>query len=432
LRLKIFSFPLNTYFTIPDVKKLFFNFISYGSYQVITYLSHLITIPYIVRVVGKANFGILSLALALVSYMAIISEYGFSISGVQYIAQNQQNRSKRTEVVANVFGLQILLMLCSFLLLLLLVTLIPKFQPYKSIFFFTFLIIPANITMALWFYIGMEKIKYLSFIVLVSKALYILSVFIFVKTEGDFYYVPLLNGFSAIVAGLFSLSILLYKFKLYPIYLTSIRILYYIKNNWNIFLSILSINIYRNSNVLILGLLATVGIYSGGEKIVIVIQSIFAPITQAVYPYISRLKVMQPLKSKSTLVIVTLLIGGATFLVSLILFIFSDKIALLVLGKDFIQSGFVIRISSLVVFFGPLNFIMGIIFMTNYGMKNEFKKAVLITGILNIIICFILSSLWKEIGTAFSFLTAEFILSVLLFYFINRKYKNFIKNLFQK
>jgi PST family polysaccharide transporter len=375
------------------------------------------------------------MALALVSYMAIISEFGFSINGVQYIAQNQNNSIKKREIVTNIFALQLLLMLGSFILLFIIINSISQFQPYRNIFYFTFLIIPANITMALWFYIGMEKIKYLSVIILISKVLYIVLIFIFLIRAEDFYFVPLFNGIAALFAGLCSLYLILFKFKIYPPDFKSIKIIKYIKSNWNIFLSFLSMNLYRNSNVLILGFLVTessVGIYSGGEKIVIVLQSIFAPITQVIYPYISRLRVNDPQKSKKILIALTVFISVGTFWVSFLLYVFSTKIALIVLGEEFIKSGSIIKISSFVVFFGTLNFILGIIFMTNYGMKNEFTKAVLLTGILNVIICYLLSYMWQEIGTAFAFLGAEIILFLLLLFFINRKYKDAIKNLFYK
>jgi PST family polysaccharide transporter len=281
----------------------------------------------------------------------------------------------------------------------------------------------------------MEKVKYLSFLMLISKSLYIVSIFIFVNNPEDYFYVPLLNGITAILSGLLSISIIIFKFKVYPVYLKSIEIINYIKNNWNIFLSILAINLYRNSNVLILGFIVSesiVGIYSGGEKIVIAIQSIFAPITQVIYPYISRLKTEDPLKSKNALILLTTFIGLGTIFISLLLFFFADEIALLVLGAQFIQSGNVIRISSFVVFFGTLNFIMGIIFMTNYGMKKEFTKAVVFTGFINVFLCFILSYIWQEIGTAFSFLSAELILTFLLLYFINQRYKNILKIIFNR
>ena len=77
-------------------------------------------------------------------------------------------------------------MFTSFILLVFIVNLIPKFDSYKTIFYLTFLIIPSNILMSLWFYIGMEKVKYLSLLMLVSKSLYIILVFIFVKKPEDY------------------------------------------------------------------------------------------------------------------------------------------------------------------------------------------------------------------------------------------------------
>jgi len=418
-----------------EFRKLALNFFNYGSYQGITYLSYLITIPYLVRVIGQSNFGIINLSLAFISYLVILTEFGFTISGVQYIAQTQQDPDKRKEIVANIFALQILLMVLSFVIMYFSVNAITKFNPYREIFYYTFLIIPSNIIMMVWFYLGMEKIKYLNILNLISKSLNVGLVFTLIRQPGDFYLIPLINGFTAGGVGLVSLYLLFFKFGVYPISFKSINLISSIKNNWNFFVSILATNLYRNTNVLILGLLAnesTAGIYSGGEKIVIVIQSIFAPITQVIYPYVSRLRISEPAKAKKMLFLFGMVVGFCTLFVSLSLFVFAQKIALIVLGSNFIQSGVIIRIASFVVFFGTLNFILGIIFMTNYGMKSQFSRAVMITGIANIINCYILSYYWNAIGTAIAFLSAEVILTILLLYFIHNKFNSIFGEIYKR
>ena len=45
-----------------------------------------------------------------------------------------------------------------------------------------------------------------------------------------------------------------------------------------------------------------------------------------------------------------------------------------------------LKIGSFVVLFGMLNFVLGIIYMTNFGMKKQFMLAVFIAGISNLAI----------------------------------------------
>ena len=78
-------------YTHPERNALLFNFTNYGIYSLSLYIVPLITLPYIIRVVGLEKFGILSLALAVSNYLRVVSDYGWSTLGVQYIAKNQKS-----------------------------------------------------------------------------------------------------------------------------------------------------------------------------------------------------------------------------------------------------------------------------------------------------------------------------------------------------
>ena len=89
---------LKGFFSNKEGKSLFANFAQFGIYQVIIYLAPLITVPYLLRYIGVAKFGIISFAMALVYYFQIVVEYGFGITGIQMIAQSQNNNRKQSEI----------------------------------------------------------------------------------------------------------------------------------------------------------------------------------------------------------------------------------------------------------------------------------------------------------------------------------------------
>ena len=422
--MKKISNRIRHYYKNEEFLRLFSNFTSFGFYQIINYIVPLVTIPYIVRIVGPDKFGIISLALALNYYFRIISDYGFSITGVQYIAQNQNDKLKRSKIISNIFIIQLTLIIICFFILLFIINIYKGFSEYKNVFLYAFLTVPANILLALWFYIGMEKMKYLNYINLISKLSYIILIFIFVRNMTDFYLVPLITGTSMFLAGMYSLFVIIIKFKTNLKFNGILKIKEFLVRDWPIFVSNFFINLYRNSNVLILGLVANesiVGIYSAGEKLVTVLQSAFTPITQVLFPYISRLKVSIPEKSLRTIKRLLILMGCLSIIIVAIIFVFSNQITILLLGENFQASSIIIRITSFVIFFGTINYILGIIFMTNYDMKNEFSNSVIIIGILNVILCYILSYNFAQIGAASAFASAEFLLLLLLIFSI---YKN--------
>lgn len=412
---------LKGFFSNKEGKSLFVNFAQFGIYQVIIYLAPLITVPYLLRYIGVAKFGIISFAMALVYYFQIVVEYGFGITGIQMIAQSQNNSKKQSEIVSNVLIIQIILFSICFILLGILCFLIPKIHDYRSIYLFSYGYVLANIFLFTWFYIGVEKVKYVNVIISISKLLYILLIIIFIKNENDFVLVPIFNSATTFLAGIVSIIILRKKFIIRFLKPNKDILKRYLKEGWHIFLSNIAMNLYRNTNVIILGIFSSdisVGIYSAGEKIVKAIQSTLSPLTQTLYPFISRKKIEEPEKSIRYISRMITIMGFIGCIISILLFIFAGKIAYLLNGSVNLAMVRVIRIASFVILFGGLNYCIGIIFMTNYDMKKEFLKSVMIVGILNTIICAILCHLISEIGAATALLLSEFILFLLLVYYI--------------
>jgi PST family polysaccharide transporter len=384
-----------------------------------------------VRIVGPEKFGIISLAYAISYYFNIITDYGYSISGVQRIAQNQSDLNKRSEITKNIFTVQILIMIGCIILLIAIINLFSALKEFEHVFYYSFLMVPANILIALWFYLGIEKVYYINYITLCSKMVYVVFIFIFIQTEFDFYLVPLIYGLSLLFGGFVSLFILIRTFQItfkkhIPFYIRE-----YLKEDRSLFVSNIFINLYRNSNIIILNFFAgsdIVGIYSAGERIIKAIQGVFTPLTQVLYPYISRIRIKSEQRSKSVIKIMMIWMGILSFLVSVILFWGASKVTAIFLGESFKATEPILQITSFVIFIGMFNYILGIIYMTNFGMKATFSRSVIITGLLNIVICAILSFYYQALGAAVTFMLAEIILFVILIISINMKQKFVVQN----
>jgi len=405
-------------------KKIILNIINFFLFQVTNYLVPLITIPYVVQKVGAEKFGILSFIQAFIYYFFIIVDYGIEISGVRKIAKARDS-GEQINLLFNTFMLlRILLMIICLIILLICMMVIPGIKSYYLIYLFSFGIIPAQILLTTWFYMGMEEVHYLNYINLVARILYVIGIFVIIREENDFYLVPAINSVSLLVAGIVSMIIIFKKFNIKIISPGIANFKSELKSNWDIFISNIFITIYRNSNVLILGLLASdmiVGFYSASEKLIRAIQSVFAPITKVMYPHLSRKKAISPANSIRSIKKLTILLGILTFIISLVLIIFAKPVVLLLFGEEFIASINVLRIGGFAIFFSVLNFIIGIIYMLNYNMKKEFTRSVIATGILNVIFCYYLSSLYYEVGAAIAFVGAEGFLCLNLLFQINRK-----------
>ena len=403
-----------------DNRKLAFNFANYGFYQMVNYVFPLLTIPYIVRIIGVSYFGVLSFAQAVIYYLTVVVEYGFSFTGVQLIAQNK-NPQKQSEALSAIFMIQFGIALLGLLGLLIGLGIFQDMRAYRLVYLFTFLAIPAQILQAIWFYIGAEEMHFLNIINLISRILYITSIFVLVKQQTHFVIIPLLNAGAMMISGIVSLMFIIGKFKIKFYFVRLPVLILYLKDGWHLFLSNFSMNMYRNTNVLILGLVAdksAVGIYSAGEKLVKALQSIFTPLTQTLYPYISRMTVTEPGRSRRSIKILMKYMIVLTGIVTALIFYFSKPITHLLFGTEFILTSNIVKITCGIIVIGMVNYILGILFMTNFNMKAQFSCAVVITGIVNLFFCSVLSKLMGAVGAAIAFTSAEIILSILLISFI--------------
>jgi PST family polysaccharide transporter len=66
--------------TNADGKVLVTNFISLSILQLLNLLLPLITLPYLVKVIGAEKFGVIAFASSLIVYFQAITDYGFSLS----------------------------------------------------------------------------------------------------------------------------------------------------------------------------------------------------------------------------------------------------------------------------------------------------------------------------------------------------------------
>lgn len=409
----------------PEKKVLVRNFFSLSFLQVADHILPLITLPYLVRVLGPEKFGLIAFARALSQYFVILTDYGFNLSATREISINREDKTKVSKIFSSVLLIKLGILALSFLVLIGLIFFVPKFRNDWLIYLFSFGMVIGNALLPIWFFQGIERMKYIAFLNLAAKLIFTISIFVFIRKSQDYIYVPIINSLGFLIAGILGLSIVHRSFKVRFSRPDFESIKHQLKEGWHIFISEVSISLYTTSNTFILGLFANntiVGYYSAAERLIKAVQRLLSPLWRTVYPYISKLANESREKASRFIGKLVIVVGSGSLVVSLAIFVFAEFIANVMLGSQYQESIIVLRILAFVPFLTSLNTIFGTQTMLPFNRKVAYSKIFILGGIINITLALLLVTIYKHIGISVAVLFTEVFITAIMFFYLRCKH----------
>jgi len=364
-----------------ELKTILNNFFSLTLLKALTYLLPLITFPYLIRVLGVEKFGLVMFAQATMYYFEILVDFGFNLSATREVALNAKNKSKLNEIISSVFSIKLVLLIISGLLLLLILSVIDRFYDESLIYYYSFLKVIAFAFFPVWFFQGIEKMKYVTIINIISKLIFTILIFVFIQSETDYLLVPLVNGFGFMIGSLVSLYYVFKRFNQSFVFNKFTIIKQSFIDSSMFFLSRLSVSLYTSSNILMLGLVASnvmVGYYAIAEKLYMVLRNLYQPIVQVIYPYISKSKNVKFFKKLYPGVVILNFIGVY------ILWVFAPELIYLVSNEHFVESIKVFRTLLIVACIIVPSILIGYPFLAALGFKNEANYSTIIGSLFHV------------------------------------------------
>jgi PST family polysaccharide transporter len=379
-------------------KSLLKNFSYITAMQFFILLAPLITYPYLVRVLGQELYGIVLSAQMLASYASIIIDFGSNGVCAKHVSMNRNDKNKVSEIVNSVFIVRLVLLLSSFFLYMAVVFLVPQYREFWILFALTYGLTLNDLLFPQYYFQGIEHMKTITMISIITKLLFIGLVFFVVRSPEDYLLVPVLYTMGFALGGIISIYIIYkrHKLKLFiPNYAT---IKFYIKDCSPLFANDLVCTVKDKLNYMFVGIFAgmsDVVIYDLGLKLHSLLTKPMQILTTVLLPRFAVSRNVSQLKKVIVLsfsIAFILVIVTNIFLPEIVEFFIHKKIDLLPL-RAFLIAPLLVSVSSVIssnlfIAFGYNKYVLYSIIVTTVAYILMFLF-LLLSGRLNSIYAFV-------------------------------------------
>ena len=377
---------------IRENKSVLSNFSYLSALQIFNIAAPLIAYPFLIRVLGTDNFGLVIYAQSIISYFVILVTFGFNISATKKVSLHRNNAKKLGEIVSNVLIIKSILFLLSLFILEVFLYYTKQNRDSVILFNLAMWLCFYEVIFPQWYFQAIEQMKYITYITLLIRIIFLGLIFIIIKSPDDYLLLPIINGVGTIIAGLISIYIIFFKhnikFRFQPIK----KLKYYLNDSLTIFISTISFSVYKSTNKVVVGIflgMSSITFYDLAEKIIAVAKIPQNILSQSVFPEISLEKNIIYIKKIFKISIIM------NFIISVIVLFFAKHLVLLLGDSAMLPSIEIIEILVFSIVIIAMGNVFGIQTLIPFGYDRIFTKVVLRSVILYFFLLFLV---WITLG----------------------------------
>lgn len=385
----------------------------------------LITTPYVSRILGVDNIGKYSFSYTFVSYFLLLAGLGISNYAIREGAALRAKPEELQKFVNEVFSINILYTIVSYLVMFLCLASINKFHVYMPIILILSVQIIFTTIGVEWIYSIFEDYLYITLRGIAFQVVSLVLLFVLVRNREDTNMYAWTTVLASVGASIWNLITVKKYCKVRLILKLNIR--KHIRPIMYIFASNVAVVIYVNSDNTILGFMTTdynVGLYSIATKIYRAIKTMLSALVVVSIPRLSFYigNDMKEAFSRTLSKIFNLMM---TFVFPMItgVILLSEEIVLLISDSSYIEATSSVIILSIATLFCMLSYIYGQCILMPLKREKVTMYATIFSASVNVLLNFVLIPVFKQDGAAFTTVLAEGIVFVIYWIYIHKEVK---------
>ena len=407
-----------------DSSRLADNVISLYVLQGLNYLIPIAVLPYLVRVLGFNMYGLMAFAQSFAQYFTILTDYGFGFSATRDIARHRDDHEAVSRIFCSVLTIKLALLLVGAMVVGVVVAVVPRFHHNAIFFLVAYLAVVGNTLFPVWYFQGIERMRYISVIIGISKLTAAVALFAFVHRHQDALLAITIQSLGTLAGGTIGFVLAFSRFHIrfrLPLWEDLRGALV---QGWHLFVSTAAVSLYANTNIFLVGLIAgniEAGYFSAADKLIRAMQGLTVPAAQAVFPHVNQLASQSRERALQFTRKMLKWMAGITLIPSILMLIFARQIAVLAFGHAGISSTPILRWIALLPFVIAVSNIFGVQTMIPFGLDMQFSRILIVAGFFNILLAVPLVHLFAAAGAGMSVLATEVFVTFTMFVVLERR-----------
>ncbi|WAD31602.1 oligosaccharide flippase family protein [Citrobacter braakii] len=354
--------------------------------QIFSYIVPLLQFPYLSRIVGDSYLGAIIFVLSISQMAMVLTDYGFDLSIGEQIARGKKNNKWLSVFYCQVGVIKVFLLVIAFIFIISVIRLSKNDIP-EQLIVGLMICVTLNAYNPYWIFQGLEKIYIYSALVIASRLIGLILIYVLIRTPEDYVYYSWVMAFQAGMTTVISQFIIVkWGVRIRRIKIKSI--IKQFKYSFDFFLSRACVSLYSSGCSVFLatfgGSLNQVAIYGVAEQLYKAGVQVYSPVISALTPYMIRTKNYTVFYK----ILVVCLVVTATGIC--IGFLFGAQIITLIYGNGYQESKSVLDVFMIIIIASVFGMLFGYPALLPIGLSKVANYSVIASGILQIIMFCIL------------------------------------------
>ena len=264
----------------------------YGFGQLFNLVTPLLVVPYIVSICGEENFGKTAVGMAIAFFLIVFIDFGSDIIGVREVAVNRDNPEVLNKIFTTTYVVKGIILLLVLTVASIIFLSFPYFKSEKIMFILGLSVLIGQFLNPTWFLQGIENVKWITLLNIVSKCIYLVGIFFTIKKESDYIYVNLWWGLGMIVSNFLVFIWIIKKHQFSFLLVNKDEVFKHIRNDFSMFSSQIFVSLQLYAPVVLISYFGNnlmAGQYRIVEQIIVIFKTYIFLFFNYVFPRICYL-----------------------------------------------------------------------------------------------------------------------------------------------